>query len=87
MEQRTTISTFISLRVFKICLKHPFFGNKASSQSGVSKHCSISYCAISLITPCSKVDSVLSKDGNGSFTSTFLPTPSIGFPVLRQSSL
>lgn len=75
------------LWVFKICLKHPFFGNKASSQSGVSKHCSYSYCAISLITLCSKVDSVLSKDGNGGSTTTSLPTPSTGHPALGQNSV
>lgn len=87
MEQRTTISTFLSLWVLKMHLKHPFFGNKASSQSGVSKHCSISHCATSLITLCSKVDLVLSKDGNGSSTTTSLPMPSTGFPALRQSSV
>lgn len=87
MERRATISTFLSLWVFKMYSKHPFFGNKANRQSGVSKHCSISYRAISLITLCSKVDLVLSKDGNGSSSTTSLPTPSIGFLALRQNSV
>lgn len=87
MDQRTTIFTLLSLWVFKICLKHPFFGNRASSQSGLSKPCSKSHHAISLITLCSKLYLVLSKDGNGNSTTTSFPIPSIRFPALRQNAV